>query len=94
MSNEISFNAYSANPSTFFLFIFWAPNPSSDNIGWVSAGLVLGWALGDVLGCGVFGVSAAKISVWGITTPAAVKNDAIAALVNNFFFIYFSPFLK
>ena len=61
----------------------------SSSLGWV-----LGCSLGTVLGCGVFGVSAAKISVWGITIPAAVKNDAIAALVNNFFFVYFSPFLK
>ena len=61
----------------------------------ISLGWVLGWAPGNVLGCGVLGVSAANISAWGITTPAAVKNDAIAALVNNFFFInFFSFFYK
>ena len=69
--------------------VFFSVSVNSDGLG-----ALLGWALGNVLGCGVFGVSAAKISVWGITIPAAVKNDAIAALVNNFFFIYCSPFLK
>ena len=74
---------------TVTIFSFFSVSVNSDGLG-----ALLGWAPGNVLGCGVFGVSTAKISVWGITTPAAVKNDAIAALVNNFFFIYFSPFLK
>ena len=66
--------------------VFFSVSVNSDGLG-----ALLGLSPGNVLGCGVFGISAAKISVCGITIPAAVKNYAIAALVNNFFFIYFSP---